>query len=514
MVSANDGTTTVTYEYDGTGRRIERIVGGTAEMEYYSGQQVVETTTPDANGNPQVQYQYLWSLLYEDTPVLRDTFSGGSILAGARIYYASDANHNVTVVTDASGNVLEHYDYGAFGTETTYNATWSQIQTSSSVSNTLLFEGQDLDPVTGLVYSRARWYDPATGGFLSRDPLGFSAGDPNTYRYVGGNPSDATDPTGLCADGNSSGSDNSSSGSSLLTRLGGAMQIFGGALEGLGAVGLAVAPDPTLMTKAGAFGLGFLALDNFQAGFQKLVYGKEAKTFTEQISTSGFQLAGFTDYESETFGKTLDGGLNFAAGFVNPSRGINALVGSSDNLAASAVAGTRPGGNPYWTGALEGSLDLHPVQIGTMTQIGESCGPSAVMAALQQRGIPITAEIAENLSQAMAANSNTGTRFDQLYSILQDAGANVQTPKLASIQELQNFVGNPLSGNSAIAQIFSETSTGGHFVFVEGFTQRNGASVVQILDSNEGARFFVSKSEFASRFQFGGNRGPTLFIGK
>ena len=47
LVSSSDGTTTVTYQYDGQGRRIERIVGGAAEHYYYSGQQVVETRQAD-----------------------------------------------------------------------------------------------------------------------------------------------------------------------------------------------------------------------------------------------------------------------------------------------------------------------------------------------------------------------------------------------------------------------------------------------------------------------------------
>ena len=41
------------------------------------------------------------------------------------------------------------------------------------------------DVTTGLRYMNARYYDPASGRFLSEDPLGFAAGDTNLYRYVG-----------------------------------------------------------------------------------------------------------------------------------------------------------------------------------------------------------------------------------------------------------------------------------------------------------------------------------------
>jgi RHS repeat-associated protein len=44
--------------------------------------------------------------------------------------------------------------------------------------------------------SGGRYYDPAAGRFLSADPLGFSAGDDNLYRYVRNNPVTETDPSG------------------------------------------------------------------------------------------------------------------------------------------------------------------------------------------------------------------------------------------------------------------------------------------------------------------------------
>ncbi len=42
-----------------------------------------------------------------------------------------------------------------------------------------------------------RWYDPNLGRWISKDPIGFEAGDANLYRYVGNGPTSATDPTGL-----------------------------------------------------------------------------------------------------------------------------------------------------------------------------------------------------------------------------------------------------------------------------------------------------------------------------
>jgi hypothetical protein len=51
--------------------------------------------------------------------------------------------------------------------------------------------------VTGLQYSRARWYDPQVGRFISEDPIGFAGGDINLYGYVKNNPLGFRDPTGL-----------------------------------------------------------------------------------------------------------------------------------------------------------------------------------------------------------------------------------------------------------------------------------------------------------------------------
>ncbi|MFB0537484.1 MAG: RHS repeat-associated core domain-containing protein [Anaerolineae bacterium] len=60
------------------------------------------------------------------------------------------------------------------------------------------FAGEFQDP-TGLIYLRARWYDPGTGRFLTRDPFPGLATLPTTqhpYVYVGNNPVNLTDPSG------------------------------------------------------------------------------------------------------------------------------------------------------------------------------------------------------------------------------------------------------------------------------------------------------------------------------
>ena len=54
------------------------------------------------------------------------------------------------------------------------------------------------EPATGLVFARARWYDPQTGAFLSPDPFYYKDSS-NLYAFAGGDPVNGRDPTGTQA---------------------------------------------------------------------------------------------------------------------------------------------------------------------------------------------------------------------------------------------------------------------------------------------------------------------------
>ena len=203
LVEVDDGSGIVEQcFYDGTGRRIQILsnfsgnTAGTVTDYYHSGQQVVQVDTHDGSGNFEGRQQYVWLPLYVDTPILHDTYNAShQLVATDRLYYTTDANHNVTAVVNDFGVVQERYAYKAYGQVTVYDGTWQNPGQTSSVGNTRLFAGMDLDTSTGLYYDKARWYNYSTGTFVNRDPIGYSGGI-NLYEYCNDSPLIYTDPTG------------------------------------------------------------------------------------------------------------------------------------------------------------------------------------------------------------------------------------------------------------------------------------------------------------------------------
>jgi RHS repeat-associated protein len=62
--------------------------------------------------------------------------------------------------------------------------------------NSFGYDAQYTSTDTGLIYMRARTYDPTTAQFLSRDPLAAITGEP--YSYAADDPMDLADPSGRC----------------------------------------------------------------------------------------------------------------------------------------------------------------------------------------------------------------------------------------------------------------------------------------------------------------------------
>lgn len=165
------GPVAASYTYDGDDLRASKTVGATTvRMTWDTASSTPLLLADDAN-----QYVYGPGGL----PVEHVT-AGGQVY-----YYAHDALGSTRLLTNGSGTVV-----GAFG----YDAHGSMTSTGAA-STPLGFAGEYRDAETGFTYLRARYYDPRTGQFLTRDPAETVTAQP--YQYGHGDPVNRIDPLGL-----------------------------------------------------------------------------------------------------------------------------------------------------------------------------------------------------------------------------------------------------------------------------------------------------------------------------
>ncbi|MCI0540979.1 MAG: hypothetical protein L0Z50_37740 [Verrucomicrobiales bacterium] len=91
------------------------------------------------------------------------------------------------IVNSDTGDVAQRLDYDEFG---------RVLLDTNPGFQPFGFAGGHYDPDTQLVRFGARDYDPATGRFTTKDPVGFTGGGPNLYAYVGNDPINFVDPIG------------------------------------------------------------------------------------------------------------------------------------------------------------------------------------------------------------------------------------------------------------------------------------------------------------------------------
>lgn len=166
------GSNTASYNYNGDGLRTAKTVNSTA---------TAYTWDPVTGANPLLLTDSSTSYLYGpgDLPI-EQVASGGTTT-----YLQHDQQNSTRLITDASGAVTGTYNY------TPYGAT---INHNGSGATALRYNGQYQDDETSYYYLRARYYDPATAQFLTRDPLEDETGQP--YSYAGDDPLDNSDPSG------------------------------------------------------------------------------------------------------------------------------------------------------------------------------------------------------------------------------------------------------------------------------------------------------------------------------
>lgn len=178
LTNYNSGA--ATFVYDGDGNRVRKTAGGVTT--HY----LVDDRNP--TGYAQV--------LEERTSTATNLYSYGLDLIsrrqsdGTTHFYGYDGNGNVRYLAAANATVSDTYAYDAFGI---------QIASTGSTPNNYRFTGEQLDPNLGFYYLRARYLNPNTGRFWTRDSYAGNVFDPpslHRYTYCGNNPVNHVDPSG------------------------------------------------------------------------------------------------------------------------------------------------------------------------------------------------------------------------------------------------------------------------------------------------------------------------------
>ena len=181
LVEVKDKSTVQTvaqYSYGPFGRRINKALNGTT-----------------------IEYLYCFGNVIEqyDSGVLEKEYMHGSGTADKVIFSNGNANFclsnslgSVIGITDATGNLVETYQYAAYGKPTILDSGGAQISTSS-IGNPYLFGAMRYDYESGLYHTLYRKYSNQIGRFLSRDPVRSI----NPYVYVESDPVNLVDPLGL-----------------------------------------------------------------------------------------------------------------------------------------------------------------------------------------------------------------------------------------------------------------------------------------------------------------------------
>ncbi|MDM8084572.1 RHS repeat-associated core domain-containing protein [Cellulomonas cellasea] len=173
-VTGLDGTTT-SYTYAATGLRATATTGTAVEQYTWDTLAGIPLLLTDAT------HAYVYG--NGSTPLAQVDLADGSV-----DYLHTDALGSVRSTTDHIGAVTSDADYDAYGIPQAVTDVLCAVITRFG------YAGEYTD-ATGYLYLRARYYDPTSAQFLTRDPLEATTGNP--YGYTDGNPLQFTDPLGL-----------------------------------------------------------------------------------------------------------------------------------------------------------------------------------------------------------------------------------------------------------------------------------------------------------------------------
>ena len=120
---------------------------------------------------------------------------------GDDLYYAQDHIYSVVALIDDQGNVVERYEYDAYGKPYFYDGSFNS-RNQTAYNNVILFCGYRFDEELDKYHIRHRELAPYTGRWVSHDPLGITPNAPwpnefspihqnhdgmNLYEYVKSN---------------------------------------------------------------------------------------------------------------------------------------------------------------------------------------------------------------------------------------------------------------------------------------------------------------------------------------
>jgi RHS repeat-associated protein len=170
----------VTMLYNGDNKRVQKKTSGQTRKFLYDVDKVLEEY--DATGAVSKEY----TSTTEQYGELLSAYSGGNTS-----YYEPDALGSTDALLNDAGTVSDRYAYRAFGLS---------LLPPGPTANDFQFVGRQgyfKDPEISFYFLNNRYLDFATGRFVSEDPSGYKGGDANLYRYVGNNPVNGIDPSGL-----------------------------------------------------------------------------------------------------------------------------------------------------------------------------------------------------------------------------------------------------------------------------------------------------------------------------